>query len=221
MPAPVDQHREPGEFPISGHGRQRLLDTALVLLDERGIDGVSARAIAQASGHRNVAAVNYHFGSLDQLIRAVVARHAEVVDRGRQALLDDLEARGEVSPRDAMDAMLRPLVDQLVTLEGRRYLRLLNHAANHPAYYAEGNLSFTPSAARGAAHLASAIAHVPAEVRAIRTQNALGAALYALSHQARVMDSEAPVAYLSPDDFGDDLVTTLLAALQAPATPGP
>src|SRR5436190_13163910 len=118
-----DGRREPEQFPISTHGRQRLLDAALELLDQKGIDGVSARAIAQASGHRNVAAVNYHFGNRDQLVRAVVTRHAERIDQRRHALLDELEAQGPMTPRDGLVALLRPLVEQLDDDAGRQYLR--------------------------------------------------------------------------------------------------
>ncbi|MEO6512386.1 MAG: TetR family transcriptional regulator [Nocardioides sp.] len=39
-------------------GRRRLVDAARRLFDEHGVHGVSARAISQAAGHRNVAAVN-------------------------------------------------------------------------------------------------------------------------------------------------------------------
>jgi AcrR family transcriptional regulator len=208
--------REPDQFPISTYGRERLLDAALVLLDAKGIDGASARAIAQASGHRNVAAVNYHFGTRDELVRAVVARHAEVMDQRRHLLLDELEARGPLTPRDGLVAMLRPLVEQLADVDGRRYLRLLNQAINHPAYGREVNIGFASSAVRASVHVAPAVAHLTATHRTVRTQNALGAALYALAAQARQLDArDSTRPLLEGPEFEDELVTSLLGALRA------
>jgi AcrR family transcriptional regulator len=210
------RRREPADFPISGYGRQRLLDTALTLFDVQGLDGVSARAIAQASGHRNVAAVNYHFGSRDELIRAVIGRGAEELDRHRHELLDDLERAGAVAPRDAVVALVKPLVELLAQPEGRRYVRLLNQAANHPAYYREANLSYRTSLGRAAAHLLPLVEHLEPARRQLRAQNILGLVLYAMAQQARLIDSDTPPN--SPVDtatFQVDLVDTILGALRA------
>ena len=53
--------------------RTRLLDSAEQLFAERGIDATSLRAITTAAG-ANLASVNYHFGSKDELFREVVSR---------------------------------------------------------------------------------------------------------------------------------------------------
>jgi len=50
----------------------RLLREARRLFAERGYDGASVRAITQAA-HANLGAVTYHFGSKDELYRAVLA----------------------------------------------------------------------------------------------------------------------------------------------------
>jgi AcrR family transcriptional regulator len=208
------RRREPTEFPISGYGRQRLLDTALTLFDEHGLDGVSARAIAQASGHRNVAAVNYHFGSRDELIRAVIGRGAEELDRRRHERLDELERAGPVAPRDAVVAIVAPIVDLLDDPDGRRYIRLLNQAANHPAYFREANLAYRTSLARGAAHVLPVVAHLEPARQQLRAQNMLGLVLYALAQQARLLDSDTPPAWLvDTATFRTDLVDSILGAL--------
>src|SRR5829696_4918841 len=89
-------------------GYLRLLEAAEVLLDRHGIDGVSARAIGIAAGHRNTAAVNYHFGERAELVRAVLARHAAVLNVRRHAMLDAL---GE-SP--TLEATIHCVLDPLV-----------------------------------------------------------------------------------------------------------
>jgi AcrR family transcriptional regulator len=77
------------DFPISGYGRRQLIDTAERLLDEHGIDGVSARAIALEAGHRNNNAVNYHLGDRDNLVRTVLERRALDLDVRRNVRLDE------------------------------------------------------------------------------------------------------------------------------------
>jgi AcrR family transcriptional regulator len=52
--------------------RERLLHTAMRAFAARGFDGVTVRDLAQEAGV-NVAAVNYHFGSKEDLHQAVMA----------------------------------------------------------------------------------------------------------------------------------------------------
>ena len=62
----MDQRREAGQ-----RTRTRLMDAALDLLADRGEDGVTLRLLTDAAG-ANVAAVSYHFGSLQSLCDASV-----------------------------------------------------------------------------------------------------------------------------------------------------
>jgi AcrR family transcriptional regulator len=71
-------------------GKQALLDAAAQLMDERGVDNVTVQDINQASGHRNRSAVQYHFGTRDAVIQAVMARTMEPIDAERNMLLDHL-----------------------------------------------------------------------------------------------------------------------------------
>ncbi len=73
--------------------RERILDAAEALFAEQGFANTSLRAITTAAG-ANLAAVNYHFGSKDQLLREVYARRIEPLNRDRLARLAALEAGG-------------------------------------------------------------------------------------------------------------------------------
>jgi AcrR family transcriptional regulator len=200
----------------SGDGRRRLLDTAERLLDEHGIDAISARAITAAAGHRNAAAVNYHFGDRERLVAAVITRRAEALDEQRHALLDELEAAGTVEPRAAAAAIIAPLADLLDEETGRRYLRLLNQASTHPAFVSHANVHFATSITRGVVHLQPLLEHLSPERRAARGAVVLGAALRALSDQARIIDlADPPRPVLDTPTFTDDLLDALLAALSA------
>jgi AcrR family transcriptional regulator len=96
--------------------RERILDAAEALFGEQGFDAVSLRDITGRAG-ANVAAVNYHFGSKEKLIDAVVIRHAVPINDGRLRLLLEAEERhgGQPVPlREILDAFLRPVIDEIL-----------------------------------------------------------------------------------------------------------
>lgn len=197
-------------------GRTRLLDAAERLFDERGIDGTTAAAITQAAGHRNAAAVNYHFGNLDNLIEATFERRANEIDRRRHELLDELEAEGPIEPREAFIAFIQPLADLLATPEGRRFLRLFNQAANHPRFHHRAGWRYTSSLERGVAHILPLVDHLERPLRQDRGRYVIGLLLYALADQAWLVDSPQPDrAPRTIPDFVDDLANVALAALTA------
>jgi AcrR family transcriptional regulator len=75
--------------------RDRLLRAAERLYAERGLDGVSLREITEAAGQRNNAAVHYHFGGRDGLVRALFEQRFAALDAQRAALLAQLDAEGK------------------------------------------------------------------------------------------------------------------------------
>ena len=77
--------------------RDRILDAAEHLFAEHGFAGTSLRSITQEAGV-NLAAVNYHFGSKEALLTAVLARRIEPINRERLRELDALEAEAGDGP---------------------------------------------------------------------------------------------------------------------------
>ncbi|GAA4619677.1 TetR/AcrR family transcriptional regulator [Actinoallomurus vinaceus] len=75
----------------SASTRERLLESATRLFGERGIEATSLRALTDAAGS-NIAAVNYHFGSKEGLLRAVVDQTMRAVNDERALRLDELES---------------------------------------------------------------------------------------------------------------------------------
>lgn len=80
---------------------EMLKEAALRLFAEHGVEGVTVRQIAELAGQKNHAAVGYHFGSKDALVRAVIAHGARLIDELRNRELDALEAQG--GPRSLLD----------------------------------------------------------------------------------------------------------------------
>jgi AcrR family transcriptional regulator len=105
--AKVDQRREAGQ-----RTRTRLIDAALDLLADRGEDGVTLRALTDAAG-ANVAAVSYHFGSLQSLCDASVEYALERYLDAQEEALSDLGP--ESTLEDLAAAFARPMMRALST----------------------------------------------------------------------------------------------------------
>jgi AcrR family transcriptional regulator len=203
-------------------GKQALLDAAAVLMDERGVDNVTLQDISQASGHRNRSAVQYHFGSRDAVIRAVIGRHMNPIDAERNMLLDHLETTGTpLTTRGVIEIVILPLARHLRTPEGRRYFRLGAQLLNHPRFITDAREAVTlnTSITRCAAYILPSLEHLPAPVVAERTSQVISFIIRACGDQSRLMDSDPPPRpVLSVDDFAVNLVDTILAILQAPTS---
>jgi len=206
-------------------GKQALLDAAAALMDERGVDNVSTHDIAAASGHRNRSAVQYHFGTRDAVIRALIDRTMDLVNAERNAVLDHLEATGAaLTPRSVIEVAVGPLARQLRTPEGRRYLRLCAQLINHPQFMTDARdaIAVNTSIARCTRHLVPAIAHLPPAVAAERGSQIAGFIVRACADQARLMDTGTPARpLLTVEDFTLNLIDTVLAILQAPTSVEP
>lgn len=105
----------------------RLLDAAEELFCERGFEGTSIRDIAAAAGC-NIAAVNYYFGSKDNLYLEVWRRHLGAMRETRIASIEKVMRREDTEPgleellSSYADAFVGPLVDKLT---GGRFVRLM------------------------------------------------------------------------------------------------
>ncbi len=93
--------------------KDALLDAAETLYATEGFDGVSLRRLTQIAGV-NLAAVNYHFGSKENLFAEVLARRIRPINARRLELLDRVLAKaGPQRPRleDLLDAFARPFFE--------------------------------------------------------------------------------------------------------------
>jgi len=87
--------------------RSAILNAAEQLYAERGFSDVTLRDIVAAAGV-NLAAVNYHFGSKDELIAELFVTRSIATNRER---LNELKAAEEAGGgRAAIDAVIRALV---------------------------------------------------------------------------------------------------------------
>lgn len=86
--------------------KARLVDAAERLFATQGVAATSLRSITAEAGV-NVAAVHYHFGSREALLRAVLARRVDPVNRERLRRLAGLEAaEGAPAGPPSLEALL-------------------------------------------------------------------------------------------------------------------
>jgi len=102
----------------------KILDSAEKLFALNGFENTSIRAIVKDAGV-NVALVNYHFGSKEELIRAVIDRRLIPLEVEKYDRLKKLESEcGKQAPEieRIMDAFISPLFSLSGNLQ---FLRLL------------------------------------------------------------------------------------------------
>lgn len=117
--------------------RERILQAAESLFMEHGYAATSLRGIT-ARAKANLAAVNYHFGSKEALIREVFERRLGPLNAARVTYLDRLEAeaRGKPLPVErVIEAIVVPVlqVSRDPLARGTVFLRLLGRAFSEPA----------------------------------------------------------------------------------------
>jgi len=93
--------------------KTRILDAAEYLFARHGYDATSLRQIT-GRAKVNLAAVNYHFGSKKELVKAVIARRLLPLNKLREERLDEVEralaSGGKVGSREILRAFIEPTV---------------------------------------------------------------------------------------------------------------
>lgn len=92
--------------------KDRILDAAEYLFGEYGLSETSLRQITARAGV-NLAAVNYHFHSKDELILATIARRIRPLNDIRLRALDEVERRagdGPLQIEDVIRTFLEPVI---------------------------------------------------------------------------------------------------------------
>jgi len=118
--------------------RERILACAERLFAERGFDSTSLRTITTEAG-ANLAAVNYHFGSKDELVREVLSRRIVPLNRERLEQLARCEADagpGGPSLERIIDAFVGPALrlSHDPSRGGHVFLRLFGYAMSQPDF---------------------------------------------------------------------------------------
>jgi AcrR family transcriptional regulator len=225
MPAPRPARRNISAEAISADTKTRILDAAEELFMVHGFEATSLRQLTTAAGV-NLAAVNYHFGSKEELFQAALTRRLDPLNQERIDLLDRVER--EAGARAAtcekiLAAMLIPAL-RLARDErrgGKNFLRLLGRAYADPAPFIRHFLSaqYGDMIQRYKEAFARALPHLPRVELTWRLHFVMGALSYTLAGtDALKLFTQLGAAEKDNDEMLlQRLAPFLVAGLKAPA----
>ncbi len=199
--------------------RDLLHDAAARLFAERGVDNVSIAEIVRAADQRNTSAVHYHFGSRDEVLREVLARHVPELAERRSVLLEHARARPARDARSAAEAIVRPVTE---FAQGgwrqRAYLQIGSELAGMVDRVGPGIRDLLKLTAGHEAWelLRQRCPKIPTDLWIIRREICIVFIGRAAADRARHLDQGGRRRVLSDDRFVDNLVEMLLGAMKAP-----
>lgn len=204
--------------------KERILDAGEELFMEHGFEATSLRQITAAAGV-NLAAVNYHFGSKEELFQSVLTRRLDPMNLERMRLLAAYETEvgaKALSCERILNAMFIPALKLARDNQrgGKNFLRLLGRAYADPAPFIRHFLSeqYAPMINRFKTAFARALPHLPKKELVWRLHFLMGALSYTLAGT----DALKLIAELNPTESSNDelllrrLAPFLVAGLQSP-----
>ena len=191
----------------------QLLLTAERLFAEHGLAGVSLRQISIEAGSSNNSAIRYHFGSKDDLLRAIFAYRLNDLMQ-RRALL-----RARANPADLraqLEAHILPLIE-LAESPDSSYVSFIEQLQRAGA---ADVFAHQPSAVKSQADftfgMQELLSHIPEPARTMRIQQAQDLAVHVAAERERAIRRNDPVVPFAL--FVSGVVDGLAGFLQVPAS---
>ena len=224
MPPPRPARKAAPLDTTSQDTKSRILDAAEHLFMEHGFEATSLRSLTAAASV-NLAAVNYHFGSKEELFQAVLTRRLDAMNQERIDLLSKLEREAGERPvacEKILSAMLIPAL-RLARDEkrgGKNFLRLLGRAYADPAPFIRTFLSeqYADMIGRFKEAFLKSLPHLTRQELTWRLHFVMGALSYTLAGT----DVLKLIAHALPGEKDNDelllqrLAPFLVAGLKAP-----
>ncbi|WP_344864863.1 TetR/AcrR family transcriptional regulator [Amycolatopsis ultiminotia] len=200
--------------------REAILVTAERLYAEHGVHAVSNRHISDAAGQGNNTAVGYHFGTKTDLVRAIVRKHFEPMERLRGELLAAIVGSREV--RDWVACIVRPCTEHLAELGSPTwYGRFIAQVTTDPALreiMVEESMT-SDVLIRVVEGLNRCLPALPPEVRAERGDMSTQLLIHLTAARERALAEGTPTPRASWRDAADGLIDAITAMWLAPVTP--
>ena len=209
----------------SADTKTRILDAAVGLFMEHGFEATSLRSLTSSAGV-NLAAVNYHFGSKEELFQAVLTRRLDPMNKERIELLDKLEREAGAKPISCeriLFAMLIPALRLARDEErgGKHFLRLVGRAYADPAPFIRHFLSeqYAEMIGRYKEAFHKALPHLSRQELTWRLHFVMGALSYTLlgADLLKLFDQVTPGSRDNDELLLQRLAPFLVAGLKAPA----
>ena len=104
--------------------KTRLLDHAMTMFAEDGVFAVTNRQITEAAGQKNESALNYHFGTRNELIVSILSIRGRELDAMRAELL--AKKSDNPTTRELVQLLVEVYASCLHSENGRSYLRIVD-----------------------------------------------------------------------------------------------
>ena len=202
--------------------KERIMDAAQTLFGAHGLEGTSLRAVTNAAG-ANLAAVNYHFGSKEELFRAVVRRVMGPVTEEHRRRMEEMGDR-EPSVETLLDAFTGPFVRLISDQRDRSLARLVGRIlTDAPSALQRGVLEqANETDAMYLEALGRALPHLSHDELIWRFYATLGTVVFQLVGAAAMEVSGKAQPFGAPSHNAEKLrvrtVAFLAAGLRAPGT---
>jgi AcrR family transcriptional regulator len=209
----------------SADTKTRILDAAEQLFMEHGFEATSLRSLTAAAGV-NLAAVNYHYGSKEELFQAVLTRRLDPMNKERIELIDRLEREAGGKPiacERILFAMLIPALRLARDEErgGKHFLRLVGRAYADPAPFIRHFLSeqYAEMIGRYKEAFHKALPHLSRQELTWRLHFVMGALSYTLlgADPLKLFDQVTPGHRDNDELLLQRLAPFLVSGLKAPA----
>lgn len=204
---------------------ERILTAAENLFSDKGFSAVSLRKVTSEAGV-NLAAVNYHFGSKDGLIEAVLRRNIEPINRDRLRLLEQFESEtnGSIPPEKIVEAFIRPGIEGNLANSGRGRKLLQLYGRIHTE--ADSNIHdlfvqmFSTVSQRFGAALQRALPHLSGAEIAWRMHFVIGVVAQSCQAPDRVRYLSHGAINPDAENTIEQMIPFLVAGLLAPSAAG-
>jgi len=201
--------------------REALLDAAEKLFSEHGIQASSLRMITQQAG-ANLAAVHYHFGSKEGLVRAVFSRRLRPLAEERLRLLEASDLAGKEAIEQVIDAFVSPLIRRMSESSdgAQEFAQLMGRAFTEPSEEVRSMLieEFKPTADRFIGALRQLLPHLGDKELMWRFHFLAGGMGHTVSCRKMVARFSEGLCESGPDEMLRYLVTFMASGLRASAT---
>ncbi|MEU7857459.1 TetR family transcriptional regulator [Nonomuraea sp. NPDC049141] len=203
----------------AGATRESILTAAERLFAEHGVMAVSNRQVSEAAGQGNNTAVGYHFGTKTDLVRAIVRKHAEQIERVRLRILATIGDSSDV--RDWVGCLVRPTAEHLAALGNPTWFARFGAQVMTDPVFREIMIEEALSS-RALLQIIDGLNRclpdLPAEVRAERYDMARQLMVHVCAERERALAEGTPTPRSSWHDAATGLIDAIVGLWLAPVT---
>lgn len=200
--------------------RESILVTAERLFAEHGVHAVSNRFISETAGQGNNAAVNYHFGTKVDLVRAITRKHTERIEGLRAAMVEAITEESDL--REWVACLVQPSTAYLHELGAPTWFaRFSAQIMTDPALreiMTEESLT-SPALSRTVEGLSRCLPDLPADVRAERADMARHLLIHMTAERERALAEGIATPRGNWQDAATGLIDGITGLWLAPVTP--